>query len=152
MLDALEFYETDTGGFNGANGMARLFNGATLLGTVNFTTTGFQTFGFVAPGSAFTFAPIGTVNDWTSLIDGTINGILDITFDKTIDVSIGILDLGIGYTGQGIYDASPQPTITGQNVLAATPLPATLPLFASGLCAMALFGWRKKRKARVKIA
>lgn len=40
-VDTLEFTETDTGGFNGANGIARLFNGATLLGTVNFTTHGF---------------------------------------------------------------------------------------------------------------
>jgi PEP-CTERM motif-containing protein len=29
----------------------------------------------------------------------------------------------------------------------ATPLPAALPLFASGLGAMGLFGWRRKRKA-----
>jgi hypothetical protein len=28
----------------------------------------------------------------------------------------------------------------------ATPLPAALPLFASGLGAMGLLGWRKKRK------
>jgi len=31
--------------------------------------------------------------------------------------------------------------------LAATPLPATLPLFASGLGALGLLGWRRKRKA-----
>jgi hypothetical protein len=29
-----------------------------------------------------------------------------------------------------------------------TPLPATLPLFASGLGALGLLGWRKKRKAQ----
>ena len=32
-------------------------------------------------------------------------------------------------------------------VPSATPLPAALPLFATGLGAMGLFGWRKKRKA-----
>jgi hypothetical protein len=31
----------------------------------------------------------------------------------------------------------------------STPLPGTLPLFASGLGALGLFGWRRKRKARV---
>ena len=31
--------------------------------------------------------------------------------------------------------------------LVATPLPATLPLFASGLGALGLLGWRRKRKA-----
>ena len=30
----------------------------------------------------------------------------------------------------------------------ATPLPATLPLFASGLGAFGLLGWRRKRKAQ----
>ena len=30
---------------------------------------------------------------------------------------------------------------------AATPLPAALPLFASGLGAMGFLGWRRKRKA-----
>jgi hypothetical protein len=32
--------------------------------------------------------------------------------------------------------------------LAPTPLPAALPLFAAGLGALGLFGWRKKRKQR----
>jgi hypothetical protein len=34
----------------------------------------------------------------------------------------------------------------------ATPLPAALPLFASGLGAMGLFGWRRKRKAQLFVA
>lgn len=41
---------------------------------------------------------------------------------------------------------------TGDVVLGSvstTPLPATLPLFATGLGALGLFGWRRKRKAAV---
>ncbi len=34
----------------------------------------------------------------------------------------------------------------------ATPLPAALPLFATGLGAMGLFGWRRKRKSAAAIA
>ena len=34
----------------------------------------------------------------------------------------------------------------------ATPLPAALPLFATGLSAMGLFGWRRRRKASAAIA
>jgi hypothetical protein len=34
----------------------------------------------------------------------------------------------------------------------ATPLPATLPLFATGLGALGVFGWRRKRKASAAIA
>ena len=35
---------------------------------------------------------------------------------------------------------------------AATPVPAALPLFATGLGAMGLFGWRRKRKSAAAIA
>jgi hypothetical protein len=36
-----------------------------------------------------------------------------------------------------------------RDVTFPTPIPATLPLFAGGLSAMGLLGWRRKRKARV---
>jgi hypothetical protein len=36
--------------------------------------------------------------------------------------------------------------------VAPTPLPAALPLFASGLSALGLFGWRRKRKAQAVAA
>ncbi len=36
------------------------------------------------------------------------------------------------------------------NGLAVTPIPATLPLFTSGLGALGLFGWRKRRKAALR--
>jgi hypothetical protein len=36
----------------------------------------------------------------------------------------------------------------GNGVWAETPLPAALPLFATGLGALGLLGWRRKRKAR----
>jgi hypothetical protein len=36
--------------------------------------------------------------------------------------------------------------------VSATPLPAALPLFATGLGAMGLFGWRRKRKAPAAVA
>jgi hypothetical protein len=42
-------------------------------------------------------------------------------------------------------------TDTGLNLLGdnpPTPLPAALPLFATGLGALGLLGWRKKRKAQ----
>jgi hypothetical protein len=36
--------------------------------------------------------------------------------------------------------------VIGTAAVSTTPLPAALPLFASGLGALAMFGWRKKRK------
>ena len=38
-------------------------------------------------------------------------------------------------------------TATFTPVVGTTPLPAALPLVASGLSALGLFGWRRKRKA-----
>ena len=44
------------------------------------------------------------------------------------------------YVGEGATSFADSPSL-------ATPLPAALPLFASGLTAMGLFAWRRKRKA-----
>jgi hypothetical protein len=42
--------------------------------------------------------------------------------------------------------------VEGTGVAAAnTPLPAALPLFATGLGALGLLGWRRRRKARVSL-
>ena len=46
-------------------------------------------------------------------------------------------------TSDGIGNASP---------VAATPLPAALPLFATGLGALGMLGWRRKRKAAALVA
>jgi hypothetical protein len=42
-------------------------------------------------------------------------------------------------------------TVTDTAAVAATPLPAALPLFASGLGALGLLGWRKKRRAAAQL-
>ena len=51
-----------------------------------------------------------------------------------------VLTLSAQPTGIGTFDAVFNIT--------TTPLPAALPLFASGLGALSLFGWRRKRKAQ----
>ena len=38
-------------------------------------------------------------------------------------------------------------SILGTNTVSSVPLPATLPLFATGLAGLGLLGWRRKRKA-----
>jgi hypothetical protein len=50
------------------------------------------------------------------------------------------------YSGPGCFQCGTNPGFEG--TVAATPLPAALPLFATGLGAMGLFGWRKRRKSR----
>jgi hypothetical protein len=57
----------------------------------------------------------------------------------------GIYQLQLGTaTFAECTDCAPAPS--------ETPLPAALPLFASGLGALGLFGWRRKRKASAAIA
>ncbi len=143
-VDTLQFIETDHGPF-GTHGVAQLFNGSTLLGSVNFIAGFVQSFAFVAPGSAFTFPAVGTVSDWSSITSGAINGILKITLDHTIDFSIASVYLGVANGSSQILLASPGVTITGAAI--ATPLPAALPLFATGAGVLGLIGWRRKRKA-----
>ncbi len=62
----------------------------------------------------------------------------------TPDVPFSIEELGIaspnfnGWSGPAVYM---------DGVLQTTPLPATLPLFASGLAAFGLLGWRRKKSS-----
>jgi hypothetical protein len=42
-------------------------------------------------------------------------------------------------------------TSMGDPAQAATPLPASLPLFAAGIGGLALLGWRRKRKGRAAL-
>jgi hypothetical protein len=48
------------------------------------------------------------------------------------------------FVGDGSFTGTMTPITTDAS---ATPLPATLPLFASGFGVLGLFGWRRKRKA-----
>jgi hypothetical protein len=75
-----------------------------------------------------------------------------------------IVEGGLGGDGIDLWNAGAVPptglfelTIDGQGfgispTPQTTPLPAALPLFATGLGAMGLFGWRRKRKNTTAIA
>jgi hypothetical protein len=54
--------------------------------------------------------------------------------------------------GTFIYVAFATNTYYGTSAATpSTPLPAALPLFATGLGALGLLGWRRKRKSRVSL-
>jgi hypothetical protein len=46
------------------------------------------------------------------------------------------------------FGADSPPNINNTTISLATPLPAALPLFATGIGGLGLLGWRRKRKAR----
>jgi hypothetical protein len=49
--------------------------------------------------------------------------------------------------GDGLWDGVRVSFSDVQGITAATPLPAALPMFAGGLGALGMLGWRRKRKA-----
>jgi hypothetical protein len=51
-----------------------------------------------------------------------------------------------------IQDVAGATLLRGRLTIEQTPLPAALPLFATGLGAMGLFGWRRKRKNAAALA
>ena len=88
------------------------------------------------------FTSPNTLNGHGFVYDGGVFTFFD------VPGAIGTYPVGINDAGQivgGIGDGSP----TGQSFIAeptVTPLPAALPLFATGLGALGLLGWRRKRK------
>ena len=73
-------------------------------------------------------------------------------FNNSLDFPIGVLLFNLD---PGITVNAPSSFVT-DNVFAppgaATPLPAALPLFVTGLGALGLLGWRRKKKAAALIA
>jgi hypothetical protein len=63
--------------------------------------------------------------------DGSASAYVDPFFVAPVGYSVSILNTGIG----------------NSPLTAATPIPAALPLFATGLGALGLLGWRRKKKA-----
>jgi len=62
------------------------------------------------------------------------------------DLGTTVSDLNASFS-DGLYATQfAQDHLVAPAVTSQTPLPAALPLFASGLGAMGLFGWRRKRK------
>ena len=72
-------------------------------------------------------------------------------FDPFSITSMELLDAN-GVPIPGVTFVADDGTIIADAADMATPIPATLPLFATGLGAMGLFGWRRKRKNAASIA
>lgn len=78
----------------------------------------------------------------TGTIPGTTIPLYEeVTFDVTATGTDTLL-----FSAFDIPSALALDDVTVTSTPSATPLPATLPLFAGGLGAMGLFGWRRKRK------
>jgi hypothetical protein len=95
--------------------------------------------GIVSGGSSpYTFSWFGPDGAAGATQDITLTFPAAGTYIVSLDVIDTLTDAGSDAVRVSISPAS-----------AATPLPAALPLFATGIGAMGLLGWRRKRKAQV---
>ncbi len=93
----------------------------------------------------------GNMNTWTSSVEAhtvtfTLTAVNGFTWTDAADVLMATTGYGAAYSHG--FEA----VTAGQDAGYYTPLPAALPLFASGLGAMGLLGWRRKRKNAAAIA
>jgi hypothetical protein len=172
LADAITTFDV-SGLFNTSGGPGNgECDGCSLGGTITIdVTTGSITSADITltGQSAGPFTNVGSVNSST------------FTFVQLFDASSDRLDLDIntatfvGYTGGSIcgepfgnsceggaftqiyatdarWDLASGSLIAEAGAPTVTPLPAALPLFATGLGAMGLLGWRRKRKAAAAIA
>jgi hypothetical protein len=87
--------------------------------------------------------------------DGTLTGFFQAT-DAAVYLfqfyllpgNVGLVNLWQPQYGNSVIGSAPPDFVA----VTATPLPAALPLFATGLGAMGLFGWRRKRNNTAVIA
>jgi hypothetical protein len=84
----------------------------------------------------------GDIVAWDILVQSGAGGIIEIQ-----DVGIGTQRDLAGVLGVGGFNVDASVAKPGSWVVATTPIPAALPLFATGLGALGLLGWRRKRKA-----
>ena len=70
------------------------------------------------------------------------------TFYAIVTDVTGSFDLTSAFAGfEHVIATTGTNQLSVEGSISATPIPAALPLFAGGLGALGLFGWRKKRKA-----
>ena len=91
----------------------------------------------------FVTGPTGSIVQWDVTLLGSNYGIVSQNLAPPFSGSAFAQDQDYVSSGYGNVAFDPG-TWTGPT---ATPVPSALPLFASGLGALGLFGWRRKRKA-----
>lgn len=147
--DTVEFDESDTNlSFTPLQAVAKFYNGTTLLAQTNFTPLVFQTITLASTASAWNFDFTAFATDFSSIVNGTIDGHLDITLlQGRDDISIGVIGAGHSTGAQSFVDASVFPTLGPATVIPANgvPEPASIAVFGTGLLGLGLLTRRRAR-------
>jgi hypothetical protein len=142
-------HSVDSGNGNPSAGEATVYWTAPVAGTINISGYLYDT-----QANAVTRS-----NDFSLSLGGTLlqSGTLGVVTSPVTLTSLSFTDLSVTageVLALVIFRSAGQQagTETGFDltvVETATPLPAALPLFATGLGGLGLLGWRKKRKAQI---
>jgi len=147
---------------------------ANLVGPVSFSGAASSTLGAFSETSNSTVTLFGPSYTTLSLTngtftdtfgDGTLFGTLTATGTANGTTSTSVIsliftggtgafagDTGTETSNETLTIATSADTGSFTGTLTTTPLPAALPLFAGGLGALGLFGWRRKRKNAAALA
>jgi hypothetical protein len=88
------------------------------------------------PLFSFSTDSAGNITDWQIIVQDSNNVIETVLTGGPEDFGETLVGLGINHGPPGTWTTP----------VSQTPLPAALPLFAAGLGALGLLGWRRKRK------
>lgn len=144
-------FSPDYSNFSSASPSALLYDGATLLGTDNVIGECCST-AFESSSSAFDdLSMIAAVADFTSIQDGTIQGVLDYSVTggslQNFDPATSLFTIGHS-TGPGSLSSNPQAfTIESETIIAASPEPAGISLVPGILAFLCILGRARRRKA-----
>ena len=152
----LSFDFTFTDVANGAGVVTGIISG--LMDNATSSATSVQVISTTGGFGTGEYVGTPTVNTFT-VSSGVITSFAFLDFGSSNAApAVSCCSLALGYSGSNGLSDFPLSIMFGEMQLGTnngpisfapigTPLPATLPLFASGLAALGLLGWRRKRKA-----
>jgi hypothetical protein len=181
-INTYSFTQTGYHGGSMSNGLTAVligsFSGTVestgIIGQADLTAFSFTLTIYNTDHSVFAVPLTGDLSDLALFSYNTTGGpsTLDFSSQNPVGVCVGAAAAfggcgGSGYTGSFTYLDPAHPIVPGTGTpflwtsdapqisltsVATTPIPATLPLLASAIGALGLFGWRKKRSLSVAAA
>lgn len=157
----LDYYFSVTGGTTGTPVLVDV--------SVNLMTSGSYGFSEIDVGGTAETVGTGyasTQFNGTFSLTFAVGDVVDVHFEVISESNTAFTDSSMASATDPLISIDSSNPDSGQYCIAvsdgvgnggscgasATPLPATLPLFASGLGALGLFGWRRKRKDAAALA